>query len=117
MKCSEFKENVAAFALDALTENERRACEAHLAEPGPHEGCESELRQAYETTALIGASLPSERLRSGRGPVSVRHDRLYLRRSSLRPCDGDDSSTDRPPTFNIVLRTNTPVVDNAISVS
>lgn len=61
MKCSEFKENVAAFALDALTPEERRDCEAHLAESGPHEGCEDELRRAYETTALIGAALPEER--------------------------------------------------------
>ncbi|MDG2308018.1 MAG: anti-sigma factor [Candidatus Binatia bacterium] len=58
MKCAEFKENVAAFALDALTEQERNACDAHLAETGPHDGCENELRQAYETTALIGAALP-----------------------------------------------------------
>jgi len=60
VKCSEFKENVAAFALDALTEDERRACEAHLEEAGPHEGCEDELRRAYETTALIGAALPTQ---------------------------------------------------------
>lgn len=61
MKCAEFKENVAAYALDALTGEERRACETHLAESGPHEGCEEELRRAYETTALIGAALPEDR--------------------------------------------------------
>ena len=58
MKCAEFKENLAAFALDALTEDERRACEDHLADPGPHEGCEQELRRAFEAASLIGASLP-----------------------------------------------------------
>ncbi len=61
MNCSEFKENVAAFALDALADDERRACEAHLSQPGPHAGCEDELRRAYEATALIGAALPADR--------------------------------------------------------
>lgn len=95
MKCSEFKENVAAFALDALTEDERRACEAHLAEAVPHEGCEEELRRAYETTALIGAALPDD--------TPGEHVWAAIE-SQLGPTAGEDagattdsSATERPP--------------------
>lgn len=58
MTCAEFKENVAALALQALDPAERERCEAHLATAGPHEGCEEAFRKAIETTALIGAALP-----------------------------------------------------------
>jgi anti-sigma-K factor RskA len=47
MKCSEFHDVAAAFALDALVEGERLACEHHLAQEGPHEGC-PELVARYE---------------------------------------------------------------------
>jgi len=56
--CAEFKENVAALALGALRYEERVACEAHLAEAGPHEGCLEELRKVNEASALLGLSLP-----------------------------------------------------------
>ncbi|MEW6268964.1 MAG: zf-HC2 domain-containing protein, partial [Thermodesulfobacteriota bacterium] len=39
MNCAEFKENAAAYALGALTPDERAALEAHLAEPIAHAGC------------------------------------------------------------------------------
>lgn len=95
MKCSEFKENVAAFALDALSEAERRACEAHLGTSGPHEGCEEELRRAYETTALLGAALP--------GDTPGEHVWAAIE-SQLGPAAGeegavpaDSPATERPP--------------------
>ncbi len=89
MKCSEFKENVAAFALDALPDEERRACEAHLSQAGPHEGCEDELRRAYETTALIGAALPSD------GPGEHVWDAIA---GELGPTSETDApATERPP--------------------
>lgn len=89
MKCAEFKENVAAFALDALTEDERRACEDHLAEPGPHEGCEQELRRAYEASSLIGASLPSQ--------SPGEHVWDAIERAIEAPERGDAPGTERPP--------------------
>lgn len=90
MKCAEFKENVAAFALDALTEEERRACETHLTEAGPHEGCEDELRQAYETTALIGAALPPDN--AGEHVWAAIESQLELSADG-----GEGSATERPP--------------------
>jgi len=56
--CAAFKENVAAYVLDLLEPDERRAFEAHLAETIVHEGCREALAEAYETTALLGAALP-----------------------------------------------------------
>lgn len=47
MKCSEFHEQAAAYALDALSEAERLACLGHLRDEAPHEGCE-ELVLRYE---------------------------------------------------------------------
>lgn len=61
MNCAEFKENVAAFALDALEPEERAACEAHLASTATHDGCLEALRRATETAAALGESLPPVR--------------------------------------------------------
>lgn len=58
MNCAAFKDNVAAYVLDLLEPDERRAFEAHLAEAIVHEGCREALAEAYETTALLGAALP-----------------------------------------------------------
>lgn len=59
MTCAEFKDQVAALALDALEPAERAACEAHLDHEGPHDGCEGELARAQETAAAIAMSLPA----------------------------------------------------------
>jgi anti-sigma-K factor RskA len=47
MKCSEFHPVAAAYALDALSEEERIACLRHLRDEGPHEHCEA-LLERYE---------------------------------------------------------------------
>ncbi len=49
MKCTEFHELAAAYALDALPEDERLACAHHLDHEAPHEGC-PELLARYERT-------------------------------------------------------------------
>ncbi len=61
MTCAEFKDLVHAFALDALEPDEMAACEAHLAGPGPHEGCEAELDQARAAVGALGEALPPVR--------------------------------------------------------
>jgi len=58
VNCAEFKENAAAYALGALTPEERAAFEAHLAEPIAHEGCAEALAEANDTTALLAAAQP-----------------------------------------------------------
>jgi len=57
MTCAEFKNSVHAFVLDALDADERRACEAHLASAGPHDGCRAELARAREVAALLAMSV------------------------------------------------------------
>lgn len=58
MNCTEFHEQAAAYALDALPEGERLACEHHLLAEGPHDGC-VELVARYERAAgELGALLP-----------------------------------------------------------
>lgn len=61
MKCSEFQELAASYALDALSEQERLACADHLQHEGPHDGCEALLAR-YETAvralAEAGATAP-----------------------------------------------------------
>lgn len=61
MNCAEFKENAAAYALGALTPEERAALEAHLAEPIAHEGCAAALAEANDTAALLAAAQPPMR--------------------------------------------------------
>ncbi len=54
MTCAEFKELCGAYALGAVDEHERIACDAHLAAPA-HEGC-YELLAATHTTVNAIAS-------------------------------------------------------------
>jgi anti-sigma-K factor RskA len=59
MKCSEFHELAAAYALDALSEEERLACVHHLASEGPHDGCEPLLERFERTVLALGESVPT----------------------------------------------------------
>jgi len=59
VSCGEFKDNVAAYVLGLLEPGERAAFEAHLDELTAHDGCREALAEAYETTALLGAALPT----------------------------------------------------------
>jgi anti-sigma-K factor RskA len=56
MKCADFHELAPAYALDALSEDERLACQHHLEAEGPHEGCEALLAR-YERTVDALATL------------------------------------------------------------
>jgi anti-sigma-K factor RskA len=56
MTCTEFKELVAAYALGALTAEQRAACDRHLAEER-HDGCIEALRAANDAAALLGRAL------------------------------------------------------------
>jgi len=55
--CAEFKELVAALALDALDPDERARARAHLAEPIPHEGCAEALGRAERVARLLPGAL------------------------------------------------------------
>jgi len=59
VSCGEFKDNVAAYVLGLLEPGERAAFEVHLDELTAHDGCREALAEAYETTALLGAALPT----------------------------------------------------------
>lgn len=90
MDCRSFKELVPAFALDALDEDERAACAAHLAERGPHDGCAQAESDARALAARLARVLPER-------PVDPRvwraiEDRVQAKLAAQR--DGDD---DRPP--------------------
>jgi anti-sigma-K factor RskA len=63
MNCSDFKEQVGAYALGALSAEESAEMEAHLAETRGHEGCEEELARAVRTTASLSSSLEPMRPR------------------------------------------------------
>ena len=65
MKCSEFQELAAAYALDALSEAERLACAAHLEHEGPHDGCETLLARYERTVSALSDGLPSAPVDSG----------------------------------------------------
>ena len=58
MKCSEFQELAAGFALDALSEEERFACQRHLRDEGPHDGCEALLARYRGATLALGELVP-----------------------------------------------------------
>ncbi len=62
MTCAEFKELCGALALGALDDDERAACEAHLAEPS-HEGCPEALDSARQTVNALPLALPPVRPR------------------------------------------------------
>lgn len=53
MDCATFKDLAALFALGALSAEERRACEAHLADPRAHDGCFAVLSAAAEAVSAL----------------------------------------------------------------
>jgi len=58
--CEELKALAPAWALGALDEEERLACEAHLATPRLHEGCESAVAQAEQAAQVLAWALPPQ---------------------------------------------------------
>lgn len=66
MRCAEFKEQVGAYALGALSPLQGAEMEQHLAESLDHEGCRDELDRARLTVAKLSHSLdpvePGERV-------------------------------------------------------
>lgn len=97
MKCTEFRELAAAYALDALREEERLACVHHLSHEGPHDGCEA-LVSSYERAvdalaeAAPAATVPEHvwralalRLQPGEAPrAAVSPVKPVTRRMGLR---------------------------------
>ena len=79
MICSEFKELVGAYALDAADEIERAAMDAHLLEPS-HEGCVQALERARAAARVLSGAVDDarvpgrvwERIEAGLGPRSKR---------------------------------------------
>jgi anti-sigma-K factor RskA len=63
MTCAEFKELCAAYALGAVDEAERAACNEHLAQP-THEGCLEALAEAELTLNAIPLALTPVRPRA-----------------------------------------------------
>jgi len=61
MNCSDFKEQVGAWALGALSPDEAREMEEHLGSTSKHEGCEKAIDQARLTAAQLALSLPAVR--------------------------------------------------------
>ncbi len=61
MTCDEFKELAAAYALVALDEQERSACQQHLATRAAHQGCREAVAAAEVVAARLGAALIPER--------------------------------------------------------
>jgi hypothetical protein len=59
MTCEEFTEMAPAYALAVLDETERTACARHLAEDGPHRGCQEAVGEARQVTALLSAAVPA----------------------------------------------------------
>jgi hypothetical protein len=90
MDCQSFKELVPAFALDALDEEERAACAAHLTEPGLHDGCKQAESDARALAARLARALPER-------PVDQRvwrgiEDRIRAKLAAQRA-----AAEDRPP--------------------
>lgn len=87
MECRSFKELVPAFALDALDEEERAACAAHLAERGPHDGCRQAESDARALAARLARALPEQ-------PVDPRvwhaiEDRVQAKLAAQRAATAD----------------------------
>lgn len=57
MECRDFHALSHAYALGALQAEEARTCEAHLADPGPHEACAETLARSRATVAWLGEAL------------------------------------------------------------
>lgn len=58
MKCAEFLDLAPGYALDALSDEEQRACAHHLAAEGPHEGCEQALARHTRVVESLASALP-----------------------------------------------------------
>lgn len=58
MTCAELLERIGAYSLAALEPDERAEVEAHLAEPGPHQGCLEAARRARVAAAELARVLP-----------------------------------------------------------
>jgi anti-sigma-K factor RskA len=58
--CAEFKELAAGLAMGTVSEAERAACEAHLAEAS-HEGCREALADAQRVAEALARSVPPVR--------------------------------------------------------
>jgi len=86
--CLEFKEVVSAYALGALDDEERAACDAHLAHEGPHEGCEQSLRRARRVSDNLGVALR---------PVTPREAVWDTIGERLDDAQSDEKRPDRPP--------------------
>lgn len=72
MNCREFKDVAAAYALDALDEEERRDAAEHLKEPS-HEGCHAALAQAYRVTASLSVMIEEAPI------AAVAHERAWTK--------------------------------------
>jgi anti-sigma-K factor RskA len=59
--CDEVVALAGARALEALEPDERAAIDAHLAGPGPHQGCREAVDRARDTAAELASALPEVR--------------------------------------------------------
>jgi hypothetical protein len=57
MECRDFHALSHAYALGSLQAEEARHCEAHLADPGPHDACAETLARSRATVAWLGEAL------------------------------------------------------------
>jgi anti-sigma-K factor RskA len=59
MTCEQFTEMAPAYALAVLDDTERTACMRHLAQSGPHRGCQQAVGEARQVTARLSAAVPA----------------------------------------------------------
>ena len=59
MTCEQFTEMAPAYALAVLDETERTACARHVAQSGPHRGCQDAVAEARQVTARLAAAVPA----------------------------------------------------------
>lgn len=59
MTCEQFTEMAPAYALAVLDDTERNACARHLAQYGPHRGCQQAVGEARQVTARLSAAVPA----------------------------------------------------------
>ena len=106
MDCRSFKELVPALALDALDEAERAACAAHLAEHGPHDGCEQAESDARALAARLACALPERPLDArvwraiedrAQAELAARRAEDHGQKDAHADADGKDGAGDRPP--------------------
>jgi anti-sigma-K factor RskA len=58
LTCAQFVDMAEAFALDALDENEQRACARHASRAVHHAGCREALAAAQGVVDRLAAALP-----------------------------------------------------------